>query len=118
MAATDIHQTIETVFRIERARLIAGVTRLVRVGLAGELAQDALVTALSEWPKNGVPAHLNELFGVDVAQTQKDNLRGASRRPVSGANTYVVATRCIPTSDHPSPQCGIVALRQMDARMN
>ena len=58
MAATDIHQTIETVFRIERARLIAGLTRLVRdVGLAEELAQDALVTALSEWPKNGVPAN-------------------------------------------------------------
>jgi RNA polymerase sigma factor (sigma-70 family) len=58
VAATDIHQTIETVFRIERARLIAGLTRLVRdVGLAEELAQDALVTALSEWPKNGVPAN-------------------------------------------------------------
>ena len=58
MAATDIHQTIETVFRIERARLIAGLTRLVHdVGLAEELAQDALVTALSEWPKNGVPAN-------------------------------------------------------------
>jgi DNA-directed RNA polymerase specialized sigma24 family protein len=58
VAATDIHHTIETVFRIERARLIAGLTRLVRdVGLAEELAQDALVTALSEWPKNGVPAN-------------------------------------------------------------
>ena len=56
MAATDIHQTIETVFRIEQARLIAGLARMVRdVGLAEELAQDALVTALSEWPKSGVP---------------------------------------------------------------
>ena len=44
MAATDTHQAIETVFRIERARLIAGLARLVRdVGLAEELAQDALV---------------------------------------------------------------------------
>src|SRR6478752_4586178 len=56
MAAAEIHQAIETVFRIEQARLIAGLTRMVRdVGLAEELAQDALVTALAEWPKTGVP---------------------------------------------------------------
>src|SRR3954468_21941323 len=56
MAATKTHQAIETVFRIERARLIAGLARMVRdVGLAEELAQDACVTALSEWPKSGVP---------------------------------------------------------------
>ena len=56
MAGTDINRTIETVFRIEQARLIAGLTRMLRdVGLAEELAQDALVTALSEWPKSGVP---------------------------------------------------------------
>ncbi|MDP2410601.1 MAG: RNA polymerase sigma factor [Pseudolabrys sp.] len=56
MADADTHRTIETVFRIEQARLIAGLTRMVRdVGLAEELAQDALVTALAEWPKSGVP---------------------------------------------------------------
>ena len=56
MAATETHQTIETVFRIEQARLIAGLTRMVRnLDLAEELAQDALVTALAEWPKTGVP---------------------------------------------------------------
>lgn len=58
MAASDTHQAIEAVFRIERARLIAGLARMTRdVGLAEELAQDALVTALSEWPKTGVPAN-------------------------------------------------------------
>ena len=58
MAATDIHKAIETVFRIEQARLIAGLARMVRdIGLAEELAQDALVTALSEWPKTGVPGN-------------------------------------------------------------
>jgi RNA polymerase sigma factor (sigma-70 family) len=58
VAASETHQAIETVFRIERARLIAGLARMVRdVGLAEELAQDALVTALSEWPKTGVPAN-------------------------------------------------------------
>ncbi|KAB0264177.1 RNA polymerase sigma factor [Microvirga brassicacearum] len=56
MAATNTHEAIETVFRIERARLIAGLARMVRdVGLAEELAQDGLVTALSDWPKMGVP---------------------------------------------------------------
>jgi RNA polymerase sigma factor (sigma-70 family) len=53
----DTHRAIETVFRIERAGLIAGLARVVRdVGLAEELAQDALVAAISEWPKSGIPA--------------------------------------------------------------
>ena len=56
MASAETHQAIETVFRIERARLIAGLARMVRdVDLAEELAQDALVTALAEWPKIGTP---------------------------------------------------------------
>ncbi|MGA5358796.1 RNA polymerase sigma factor [Streptomyces purpurascens] len=47
---------IETVFRIESPRIIAGVTRVVRdVGIAEELAQDALVAALEQWPRDGVP---------------------------------------------------------------
>src|SRR4051812_999687 len=54
--ATDIHRTVEAVWRIESARLIAGLTRVVRdVGLAEELAQDALVAALEQWPESGVP---------------------------------------------------------------
>ena len=53
---SDTHRTIETVFRIEQARLIAGLARMVRdVSLAEELAQDALVAALAEWPHTGVP---------------------------------------------------------------
>ncbi|RYC17535.1 RNA polymerase sigma factor [Ciceribacter ferrooxidans] len=56
MEASDTHRVAETVFRIERARLIAGLNRMVRdVGFAEDLAQEALVTALSEWPKTGVP---------------------------------------------------------------
>ena len=54
--AQDIHQTVEAVFRIERAKLIAGLARMVRdVDRAEELAQDALVVALAEWPNSGVP---------------------------------------------------------------
>jgi len=54
--ATDTHRAIEAVWRIESARLIAGLTRLVRdVGLAEDLAQDALLAALERWPTSGVP---------------------------------------------------------------
>ncbi|MEV5891500.1 RNA polymerase sigma factor [Nonomuraea fuscirosea] len=56
MTATDTHRAIEAVWRIEAARLIAGLAGLVRdVGLAEELAQDALVAALEQWPESGVP---------------------------------------------------------------
>ena len=56
MTATDTHRAIEAVWRIESARLIAGLTRMVRdVGLAEDLAQDALVIALERWPESGVP---------------------------------------------------------------
>jgi RNA polymerase sigma factor (sigma-70 family) len=56
MASDDTHRAIEAVFRIERTRLIAGLARVTRsLDLAEELAQDALVVALAEWPKTGVP---------------------------------------------------------------
>ncbi|MFE3994783.1 RNA polymerase sigma factor [Streptomyces goshikiensis] len=49
-------QAVETVFRIESARIIAGVARIVRdIGIAEEIAQDALVAALEQWPESGVP---------------------------------------------------------------
>ena len=56
MTAADINRTIDAVWRIEQAKLIAGLARIVRdVGLAEELAQDALVAALAQWPQQGVP---------------------------------------------------------------
>jgi RNA polymerase sigma factor (sigma-70 family) len=56
MTATDTHSAIDAVWRIESARIIAGLTRIVRdVGLAEELAQDALVAALEQWPQSGIP---------------------------------------------------------------
>jgi len=54
--ATDTHRAIDAVWRIESPRLIAGLTRMVRdVGVAEDLAQDALVAALEQWPQSGVP---------------------------------------------------------------
>jgi RNA polymerase sigma factor (sigma-70 family) len=56
VTATDTHRAIDAVWRIESAKLIAGLTRIVRdVGLAEDLAQDALVAALEQWPESGVP---------------------------------------------------------------
>jgi RNA polymerase sigma factor (sigma-70 family) len=56
MTQADIHSTIDAVWRIESARLIAGLARVVRdVGLAEDLAQDALVIALERWPQTGIP---------------------------------------------------------------
>jgi RNA polymerase sigma-70 factor, ECF subfamily len=56
MTATETHRAIDAVWRIESARLIAGLTRIVRdVGVAEDLAQDALVVALERWPESGVP---------------------------------------------------------------
>lgn len=56
MTATDTHSAIDAVWRIESARIIAGLARIVRdVGLAEELAQDALVAALEQWPESGIP---------------------------------------------------------------
>src|SRR3546814_19206897 len=54
--SADIRRTIDAVWRIESAKLIASLARLVRdVGIAEELAQDALVVALEQWPVSGVP---------------------------------------------------------------
>src|ERR1700756_1740715 len=56
MTAIDVQQTIAAVWRIESAKLIAGLARMVRdVGSAEELAQDALVAAIEQWPRSGVP---------------------------------------------------------------
>ena len=53
---SDIHRTIEAVWKIESTRLIAGIARVTRdIGIAEELAQDALVTALEQWPAEGIP---------------------------------------------------------------
>jgi RNA polymerase sigma factor (sigma-70 family) len=56
VTSTDTHRAIDAVWRIESARIIAGLTRIVRdVGIAEELAQDALVAALEQWPGSGIP---------------------------------------------------------------
>ena len=76
MAATETHRAIEAVWRIESARLIAGLTRSVRdVGLAEELAQEALVAALEAWPEAGVPDNPGAWLMVTAKRRAIDELR-------------------------------------------
>jgi RNA polymerase sigma factor (sigma-70 family) len=76
MTTGETHQAIEATFRIERARLIAGLARIVRdVDVAEELAQDALVVALSEWPRNGVPANPGAWLMTTAKRRAIDTIR-------------------------------------------
>jgi RNA polymerase sigma factor (sigma-70 family) len=76
VAAADTHRAIEAVFRIESARLIAGLARVVRdVGLAEELAQDALVVALEQWPTSGVPDNPGAWLMATAKNRAIDHLR-------------------------------------------
>ena len=101
-ASDDTHQAIETVWRIESPRLIGGLVRMVRdVGLAEDLAQDALLSALEQWPESGVPRnpgawlmatarrraidhfrhhgmaqHKHEQIGREIDESQPDTIAG------------------------------------------
>src|ERR671937_2747973 len=77
---TDAHRAIDAVWRIESAKLIAGLTRIVRdVGLAEELAQDALVAALEQWPESGVPAKPGAWLMAIGKRRAIDHFRRAKR---------------------------------------
>src|SRR6187402_3326119 len=76
VTATDTHHAIDAVWRIEQAKLIAGLARLVRdVGLAEELAQDALVAALEQWPSEGVPDNPGAWLMATAKHRALDTLR-------------------------------------------
>src|SRR5881628_3611317 len=78
MATTDVNRTIEAVWRIESARLIAGLARIVRdVGLAEDLAQEALVAALEQWPESGVPDNPGAWLMGTAKHRAVDRLRRA-----------------------------------------
>ena len=76
MTATDIHGAIDAVWRIESAKLIAGLARIVRdVGLAEDLAQDALVVALEKWPQTDVPDNPGAWLMATAKHRAIDRLR-------------------------------------------
>jgi len=79
--ATDTHRVIDAVWRIESARIIGGLARIVRdVGLAEELAQDALVAALEQWPATGVPDNPGAWLMATAKHRAIDLLRRSKRR--------------------------------------
>jgi RNA polymerase sigma factor (sigma-70 family) len=76
MVESNIQCTIETVWRMESAKIIAKLARMLRdVGLAEELAQDALVTALEHWPKSGVPSNPGAWLMATAKNRALDQLR-------------------------------------------
>jgi RNA polymerase sigma factor (sigma-70 family) len=80
MPASEPHHAIEAVFRIESARLIAGLARMVRdVGIAEELAQDAFVAALEQWPESGVPVNPGAWLMATAKHRAIDLLRRRER---------------------------------------
>lgn len=73
---TDVHKTIEAVCKIESTRLIAAIARVTRdVGLAEELAQDALVAALERWPEEGIPENPAAWLMTAAKRRALDSLR-------------------------------------------
>ena len=80
VTAADAHRAIDAVWRIESPKLIAGLTRIVRdVGLAEELAQDALVAAVEQWPESGVPDNPGAWLMATAKHRAIDRLRRDAR---------------------------------------
>lgn len=80
MPATDLNRSIDAVWRMESPRLIAALTRMVRdVGLAEDLAQDALVSALEQWPESGVPENPGAWLMTAAKHRAIDHFRRRTR---------------------------------------
>lgn len=101
MSATPTHRAIEAVWRIESARVIAHVTRFVRdVGVAEELAQDALVAALEHWPREGVPERPGAWLMTTAKRRALDRLRQealhARKRDAHGLELDALGSHVVP----------------------
>ena len=80
MTASDTHRAIDAVWRIESPRLIAGLARIVRdVGLAEDLAHDALVAALEQWPESGIPRNPGAWLMATAKHRAIDQFRRGKR---------------------------------------
>ena len=111
MPTTDTERAIEAVWRIESARLIAGLARIVRdVGLAEELAQDALVAALEQWPVDGVPANP----GAWLMATAKHRAHRPAPAPAGCSNASTTRSAATWTSQHRSALADLAAMPRDD----
>ena len=94
MTATDTHRAIDAVWRIESPRLIAGLARIVRdVGLAEELAQDALVVALEQWPESGVPDNPGAWLMTTAKRRAIDHFRRSKRDRAEAPGSSATSSR-------------------------
>jgi predicted RNA polymerase sigma factor len=121
VTASEAHGAIDAVWRIESPRLIAGLTRIVRdVGLAEDLAQDALVAALEQWPEAGVPANPGAWLMATAKHRAIDNFRRNKRleqkqeelareieieQETSGPSMTTWATTCCGSCSSPAIPC-------------
>lgn len=103
VTAVTAAQAVETVFRIESARIIAGVARIVRdIGIAEEIAQDALVAALEQWPESGVP----EKPGAWLMATAKHRAVDLVRRKETYARKLAEVGRTLEDVPPPAEPAG------------
>jgi RNA polymerase sigma factor (sigma-70 family) len=110
MTGSDVRRAIEAVFRIESSRIIGGLARIVRdVGLAEELAQDALVLALEKWPESGVPENPGAWLMAAAKRRAIDRLRrgkmlerkhGEIARELQGLQEILAANMEAAADDH------------------
>jgi len=112
----DTHRAIEAVWRIESARLIGGLARLVKdVGLAEDLAQDALVAALERWPESGVPDNPGAWLMATAKHRAIDHLRRRklldTKHEALGHELEAEQQRTAPDLDHLDDDFGDDILR-------
>ncbi|MEP0322664.1 RNA polymerase sigma factor [Bauldia litoralis] len=106
MTTTDIRRTIDAVWRIEAARLVASLVRMVRdVGLAEEVAQDALVAALERWPKVGIPDNPGAWLMATAMRRAIDRIRHT--KMAAGKAQDIVADLEAAQDAAPDPDAGL-----------
>jgi RNA polymerase sigma factor (sigma-70 family) len=105
VTATDIHRAIDAVWRIERAKIIAGLARVVGdVGLAEEFAQDALIAALEKWPADGIPRNPAAWLMAAAKRRAIDHFRPSKmlkrKHAELGYDAEVEQEAAVPDLDH------------------
>ena len=79
-AVSTVHRTVEAVWRLEAARIIGGLTHMIGdIGLAEEFAQDAVVAALEQWPRSGVPPNPGAWLTLTAKRRAFDRARRVER---------------------------------------
>src|SRR5882757_3155008 len=118
MVESNIQSTVEAVWRMESAKIIAKLARMLRdVGLAEELAQDALVTALEQWPTSGIPSNPGAWLMVTAKNRALDQLRRFKllqrKHQIVAQEAELFATETATPDEMPDDEIGDDLLRLM-----